>query len=290
MTSESRKCLALCLCFLFLGVLIGISIDAKFRPNHIRFWVNAGQDLSLVFLPGDTIEWRKLTKNTLWESAPVETITFPGSMPCVDGNTNPCIVDKIPETTTYYYTCTAADGTNCNDPQGGPISATQGLEGPGFFTRIFDLIQNIVASFRHIFSHSPKPGTPGAATQNSASSIATGLVTANAKSSSAYPNIYPELSCNFLDTSNVTRVSVGAQSADSPIQAHVGQNILWGTSSEKGFTVTTDPSTCTQNVSTFGPNDSCTVASTAAKPASFSAIAPPCMLNTNESIVLLPTP
>jgi hypothetical protein len=281
MPSQSRKCLALCLCFLLLGVLIGISIDTEFRPNHVRFWVNAGQDLSLRFLPGDTIEWYQLTSG---DPIPV-TITFPGSMPCVDGKTNPCIVDKIPEKATYYYTCTAADGTNCNDPQGGPISATQGLEGPGFFTRIFDLIQNIFFSFTHIFSHPPKPGTPGAM-QNSASSVATGqakIVTANA-SSPTYRNIYAELSCNLPGKPpGVTQVSVAGQNDDLPIHASVSQNILWQTSSADGFTITMpDPSTCTQNVSTFGPNTKCTVA----KAGSYTATAPPCTANTSKSIAV----
>src|SRR5271170_4357710 len=153
MGNESRRRLVTCLCFLFLGVLIGISIDAKFRPNHIRFWVNPVQDLSLIFVPGDTIEWYQLSTGKRIG------ITFWGGSPCV-GPTNPCLITNIPITATYYYTCLAPDGTNCSDPQGGHVSGTQ-LEVPGFFTKISDLIG-------HIFSRSPTPGSPEA-TQNMAS-------------------------------------------------------------------------------------------------------------------------
>lgn len=288
--SESRKRLSLCLCFLFLGILIGISFDAEFRPNHLLFWVNVGQDLSLRFQPGDTIEWKQLSNNK-----PMN-ITFPGSMPCVGGITNPCVIDNIPKTATYYYTCTGAVDASfvCNDPQGGPVSVTGEQLYPGFFTKIFDLIHNVLAPVSRIFGHSAHTSTPEVtqntpgATQNMADNIATGqakIVSANASPSATKSNIYAQLSCNLAGQvqDNVTHVNIYGQPVDNPIHASVHQNILWGTSSANGFTITMPvPSTCTQNVSTFGPNGMCTVAMAG----SFTALAPPCTVSTAESIAV----
>jgi hypothetical protein len=281
MPNESRKCSALCLYFLFIGVLIGISIDAEFRPNHIRFWVNGIQDLSFAPQPGDKIEWFRLS------TGKPMNITFWGGSPCV-GAFNPCIVGNIPKTTTYLYSCKAADDANfnCLDPQGGPRSGTQGLEDPGFFIKIFDLIENIFAHFSQIFSRSPQPGTPEA-TQNSGSSIATEqaksgeLASKETKPPAKYQPIQAQVSCE----SGVTHVYVPQQSetADVAIQASLTQQIQWGTSSANGLTISLpDPSTCSENVSSFSQNGICTVA----KAGNYTASIPSCTPNTSESIAV----
>jgi hypothetical protein len=281
MRSESRKCLLLCLCFLFLGVLVGISIDAELRPNRIRFWVNDLNDLSFIPKQGDTIEWLRQSTTTHMK------IKFWGPSPCVNGITNPCTIGNIPKSTIYTYSCKAKEDTTftCNDPQGGPMSSTQPLEGPGFFAKISDLIENIFALLSNIFNHSPQTGTPGV-TEN----IAGNTTTDQAKIVKAQPEKAKTLATSqgiqatvYCDA-NVTHVAVPQQSdnADDPILASVKQKIQWTTSSAAGFTITmTDASTCTQNVKTFGPNGICTVA----KAGSYTASVPSCSV-VPESIAL----
>lgn len=281
MPSASRKCLALCLCSLFLGVLIGISIDAKFRPNRIRFWVNGVHDLSFITQPGDKIEWLSLS------TGEPMNITFWGGSPCADTSTNPCRIGNIPDTSTYLYTCKATDDPNyiCIDPQGGPKSVTQGLPAPGFFIRIFDLIENIFALFSQIFRPSSQPGTP-AATQTRTGSIATDQAkiaepsSEKAKPLATYPPVLAQVYCNGGSTSVI--VPQQSSNPDVPIQASVTQQIQWGTSSGNGFTISLpDPSTCSENVSPL-PKGICTVA----KAGNYTASVPSCAANTNESITL----
>jgi hypothetical protein len=281
MRSESRKCLLLCLCFLFLGVLVGISIDAEFRPNRIRFWVNDLNDLSFIPKPGDTIEWLRQSTSTRMK------IKFWGPSPCVDGITNPCTIGKIPKSTIYTYSCKAKEDSTftCNDPQGGPMSSTQPLEDLGFFTRIFDLIENIFASFGRIFKDSSQTGAPRT-TQDIAGNIAidqTKIVKTPPEEGKILvtpPGINATVYCD----ASVTHVAVPQQSdnADDAILASVKQKIQWTTSSAAGFTITmADASTCNENVKTFGPNGICTVA----KAGNYTASVPSCSV-VPESIAL----
>lgn len=283
MPSTTRKCLALCLCFLFLGVLIGISIDVKFRPNRMRFWVNGVNELSFFPQEGDKIEWFSLATGHL-----VNTISFPGDSPCVGTTTNPCKIANLPEGATYLYTCGPVGDPNfCFDPQGGPTSKTNGV---GFFTRIFDLIQNVFATFIQIFSPSPQPGAPRN-THNMTGGAATDQtkivepLSGKAKPTVTYPPIQVQLYCSGSGAS--TTVYVPQQSGDTPdpqIQASVGQKIQFGTASPNGLTVSfPDPSTCSPSTSTLSANGICTFA----KPGSYTALVAPCTQN-SESIALPP--
>lgn len=292
MLDSSRKSYVLSLGSLVLGILIGISIDAEFRPNHIQFWVNPINNLSLVFRPGDTVEWRQQSNNDLMN------ITFYGPGPCVGGNANPCTIGNIPDSTIYTYSCAGAVDPNftCNDPQGGPKSVTQlGGESPGFGVKIFDLVRNILARFRELFAHSSHTGTlrvtqntPGA-TQTIATSTATGPTTTvnnpseTANLTATQGGIGVTVYCDT--TKNITDV-IDPQQSKTPnvaLVASVGQQIYWTTPSTAGFTITmNDPSTCKENVSTFGPNSICTVA----KAGTFKAIAPTCPENPKEKIAL----
>jgi hypothetical protein len=256
MDSESRKRLIIRLCFLFLGIFIGISIDAEFRPNRIQFWINPVQDLSLRFVAGDTIEWYQLS------TGEPMGITFWGGSPCV-GTSNPCVIKSIPPTATYYYTCTASDGTTCNDPQGGPVTGTQRLEAPGFFSKISDLIENIFAPLIHIFSHSPKAG----------------FAAAKATPAATYPTIHPQASC---DASGVTHVIVNGHNVDDPIHASVGQQILWGTTAPPLTISLTNSATCSSFSSPAKDEYLCTVANAGG----YTATASSCTANTSESIAV----
>jgi hypothetical protein len=290
MPSESHKPVGLCLCFLILGVLIGISIDAEFRPNHIRFWVNDLNNLSFIPHQGDTIEWFRLSTAT-----PMK-ITFWGPSPCV-GAFNPCTIGNIPKSTIYTYSCMAQEDPTftCNDPQGGPMSSTQSLnatgtgpEATGFFTKISDLIKNIFASLTHILSHSPQPATPST-TQNIAGDIATDQAkigktpSEEATTRTTLPGIQATVYCDANPNPNTTHVIAPQQSGtpDAPIQASANQKIQWTTPSTAGFIITmADKTTCNPNVSTLGPNGICTVA----KPGSYTATVPSCSA-TPETIV-----
>jgi len=246
MPSLSRRSFGPHLCFLVLGVLIGIAIDAEFRPNHIQFWVNPVQKLSVRLQPGDKVEW--LQQNT----KPMG-ITFWGGSPCIgksfdNGATSyqPCIIGNIPDSATYLYTCQAANPSSfiCFDPQGGPRSGTTGLSDPTLSTKILDLVQRILALSSQIFGHSLSPGAPGTM-QNGAGVIATGQQgivpqpPAAAKTPATSQPIQAEVYC----TSSVTHVVVPGGNPDDPIAASVNQQILWGTSAT-GLAIASNALTC----------------------------------------------
>ena len=286
MMSESRKRLSLCLCFLFLGVLVGISIDAKFRPNHIQFWVNPVQKLSVRLHPGDKIEWLELSGKPM-------DITFWGGSPCVGASTNPCTIGSIPTTATYLYTCKATDGTSfiCLDPSGGPISGTNGMRGPDLSVRLLDLMQNILALISRIFGHSLHPAAPGAM-QNRAGVIATDQAKIDTPPSdkARTPATYQPIQAQVYCDSNVTHVVVPGDTPDDPIQASAGQNILWGTSGE-GLTITPANSTCSQFSTPATDQAECTVAQSGSYTATLSGcttikVVQACTPNTSECIVV----
>lgn len=288
MMSESRKRLSLCLCFLFLGVLVGISIDAEFRPNHIQFWVNPVQKLSVRLHPGDKIEWLELSGQPM-------DITFWGGSPCVGASTNPCTIGSIPTTATYLYTCKATDGTSfiCLDPSGGPISGTNGISGSSFFVKVFDLVQHVLALISQIFGHSLHPAAPGAM-QNRAGVIATDQAKIDtppsdkAKTPATYQPIQAQVYCD----SGVTHVVVPGNAPDVPITANVTQQILWGTSAD-GLTITPAQSTCSQFSSPATNQWECTVAQAGSYTATINGctaitVVPACTPNTSECITLPP--
>jgi hypothetical protein len=267
MMSESRKRNSLCLCFLFLGILIGISFDAEFRPNHIRFWVNPIGNLSFIPEQGDTIEWYRLSAD-----APLMNIKFYGNAPCV-GGTNPCTIADIPQTTVYTYSCSANDDPSftCNDPQGGPTSPTGDIEVVGFFVKVADLFRHIAGRIDQIFfdrsTHARPPGfvqNLHGVTQDGVGSAPTNQA---GEVSTRTQGIAATVSCNASSDppGGATHVYVPQQSSapDTPIQATVGQLIQWTTSLASSFTIKMDdPSTCSPSVSTLGPGGICKVAKT----------------------------
>jgi hypothetical protein len=264
MLDSSRKPYVLSLGSLVLGILIGISIDVAIRPNHIQFWVNPVQKLSVRLQPGDKVEWLKQ------DGTPMG-ISFWGGSPCVGARTNPCTVGNIPDTATYLYTCKITqNGTSfvCLDPQGGPRSGTTGRSGPDFAVRLLDLIDRSVALISQLFGHSLRPGAPGPMPPPE-----------RVKTSAVSLPTQAEVYCD----SGVTHVIVPNGSPDDPIVASVNQQILWGTSGE-GLTITPGASTCSQFSTPAKDQAQCTVGQS---PSSYTATVQGCT-NAPETIVLPP--
>ena len=254
MLSQSRKCSLLCLCFLLLGIIIGIAIDAEFRPNHIKFWVNLAGDLSLVFQPGDKIEWTQLENGKDMKINFQGPNSDPNRSPCSRGTSNPCIIGNIPAMATYYYTCTGADDVTfvCNDPQGGPGSVTNLEIKKNQYTfrdKIFDLGRNVLTDLSQIFGQSVQTGSPGAPPKTAA------------KASPTYPNIYATVSCVSGATAAQVITNFDSKPND-PIQAMVGQKIIWQTSASDTLVIT--PGTlgpsliCKPSISSVGNQTLCT--------------------------------
>jgi hypothetical protein len=240
MPSQSRKCFALCLCFLFVGVLIGIAIDAGLRPNHMLVWVNPVGDLSIAFKPGDTIEWKQFPSNT-----PV-AIKFQGNvLPPCRKTTNPCTITDISDIATYYYSCTGTNGLVCNDPQGGPPPPTGGLifTLKSFIVRIVDLVNNVLALLGQIFGYSPHASNPGA-TQNTPGNapnteghVATDQARIS-KLSATSSNIYATVTCESDKLTHVYAQNL----EDKPIINSNGQNnILWSSDVALTISLTSPP-------------------------------------------------
>jgi len=245
MPRAPRRCFILCICFLVLGVLIGISIDAKFRPNHLRFWVTQVHEIAFATVPGDKIEWKDLKTKK-----PVK-INFSDADPCRDGIHDPCKIMDVPEKATYYYTCEP----NCNDPQGGPGSVTQ------FTDRISDLIENIdalvIQAFR-VQHQTTSRGTPRGTSSGNFSTGQTNIaeMQANIETAATDGPIHARISCNPDTRRTAVKVAPSGM-LDAPIPASVGQQIGWGSGLDKGFKVTTsDPSPCQEGTQ---PDDVCTV-------------------------------
>lgn len=115
------KAICTCLCCLIIGFLLGVALDAKYRPNHILLYINADSKVSISPRPGDIISWatkddpygKKITINYTAGLAPCKANT---------GIQTPCIFEPLdggPDL--YLFGCTlSADPKTCFDPQYGP--------------------------------------------------------------------------------------------------------------------------------------------------------------------------
>ena len=275
MPRASRQCFILCICFLIFGVLIGISIDAAFRPNHMRFWVTEVNEIAFAPSPGDKIEWFKVGT-----TEPMN-ITFWGGDPCFESHAAPlgsvkaCTIRDIPPKATYYYTCKATDDKSyvCNDPQGGPRSGTQ-LN--SFAIRLSDLIENIDALIIQAF-RAPHQTTSKPLQENSSGNISASqtniaeMPSAKVETQAAYPTIHAQIDC--VGGNGRPEVTVPYQAPDSPIQASVGQQIVWGSSTGGTFSVSmASGSMCAEGMNP--PKQICTVQASGSYTVNDSSCAP----------------
>jgi hypothetical protein len=129
---DRLKSIAKALCLFFLGFAIGILVDARYRPNHIRFEVLNSKKMYVTPLEGDTLEWvgEGIKQKDM-------KIRFLGDAPCrnspsFDGTScrfqpvshNP---DGSPDGSTYSYACPGLDKKSlCVDPGVGGGSRTGG--------------------------------------------------------------------------------------------------------------------------------------------------------------------
>jgi hypothetical protein len=114
-----RTVVGVCLCCLILGFLLGVALDAKYRPNRILLYINADGKVSLSPKPGDIINFAAFDDET---GANVKVSHTADLIPC-DPKVPPptCVYAPFtPGPDLYLFGCKSKDGTDCFDPQYGP--------------------------------------------------------------------------------------------------------------------------------------------------------------------------
>jgi hypothetical protein len=140
------------------GFVLGVGLDARYRPNHIVFEVQPDTKVNLAPYRGDIIEWKS--------SNPQSTSTgirfFSSKVPCSEPNGgNQCTFAPLTVPQVYLYDC-ALDKTpsTCYDPGIGP-SSTSGGGHASKFARFVQTIKDIVVilgvDLERLFGIWPKP-------------------------------------------------------------------------------------------------------------------------------------
>jgi hypothetical protein len=248
MPSLYRKSMALCICSLLIGILIGLSIDLRFRPNHIRIWVDDIQELSIAPQEGDIIEWLGHVNNDDHIK-----ITFHGGSPCAGNPTdaNPCTIDDIKGLSTFLYDCKSSTVPTyvCNDPGVGPKSTTGGrLQITGFLRNLVELFRSLLFDLRQVFHVSSRQGNQTAQetsrvalTSKNEMNLAKAALQGT-KAAVIPPPIRAQISCGDSSATIVTLVD----DTHDPIYASVNQVIKWNTSTGGPYSVTASTSTCSE--------------------------------------------
>ena len=114
-----RTVVGVCLCCLILGFLLGVALDAKYRPNRILLYINADGKVSLSPKPGDIINFAAFDDET---GANVKVSHTADLIPCDPSFLPPTCV-YAPYTDgpdLYLFGCASAGNVPCFDPQYGP--------------------------------------------------------------------------------------------------------------------------------------------------------------------------
>lgn len=151
---------SICLCCLIIGFLLGVAVDAKYRPNHILLYVNTDSKVSLSPKPGDIISWA--TKNDpLGRNVKINYTA--GLAPCkLDTSFPPptCVYQPFDDgPDLYLFGCTlSSDPKTCFDPQYGPKCAGCGqLDSTSFAPLISEYYWNTLGwDLARLFNPVPK--------------------------------------------------------------------------------------------------------------------------------------
>jgi hypothetical protein len=218
-------CIALCLCFFLLGILIGGCIIGGL-PGHNRIHLSVGPNQAISVRPevGDQIYWSVYGQ----EARPAIAFRPPRQNPCSTDDTTvgTChFIDSRPKI--FYYTCSA---TPC-DPGVGPGSTTGGFHF-NIFTRIFIQIVQILEAL--VFSVDRRLDLP----KTSPGDLQAEAFTPSAQPPLEAPRANPD-GVVFCDPDDKT----GTASVDTdPIQKAVGDTVYW---SGDAFTVKIKSGQCT---------------------------------------------
>jgi hypothetical protein len=115
-------CSGACLCCLIIGFLIGVALDAKYRPNNILLYINPDGKESLSPLPGDIISF---ASNKDLSLSKVNVTYTAGLAPCDPTSPFPaptCVYKPFAHgPDLYLFGCTfGSKSMDCYDPQYGP--------------------------------------------------------------------------------------------------------------------------------------------------------------------------
>jgi hypothetical protein len=135
----------MCFCCFILGFLLGVALDAKYRPNHILLYINPDGKVSLSPHPGDIINFVAFDDKT---GANVKVKYTANLAPCDKSAAvappSTCVYapfDSGPNL--YLFGCTSAKGIPCFDPQYGPKCAgcpSTGVRTP-FLSKLLKFLQ-----------------------------------------------------------------------------------------------------------------------------------------------------
>jgi hypothetical protein len=121
-----KYCSTTCLCCLIIGFLLGVALDARYRPDNIRFNISSDSKISLMPKPGDIISFAA-DKDPSGVAAKITMKYTAGIKPCksnIDSTDPTCVYWPYKNgPRLYLFGCTfGPNGTEkpCYDPQYGP--------------------------------------------------------------------------------------------------------------------------------------------------------------------------
>jgi hypothetical protein len=276
------KCIALCLCFLLVGILIGGCIEAASpRPNHIHMSVMSYGEVNVSPEVGDIIDWSPYDTS---QSLTIHFSDFLGA-PCDEKTVSTtCTFNTNNGVYIFPYTC---DGqANCPDPGVGPPGRqTFFFSGkPGafsnFVSKLVKLFDRFVLKIDHLLVLAPTPdyakGSPPPSAQNP--QTAAGQAPTNPGSLPAQPIARVGPYGVKCDSGNNTVVQ------EPTISAKSGDMIIW-VSGDHMFSLAMQNPICQESTSTPGISQQCTLTNViSGKKYSYKATANSCTASTDYNI------
>jgi plastocyanin len=276
------KCMALCLCFLLVGILIGGCIEAASpRPNHIHMQVMSYGEVNVTPEVGDIIDW---TPHDTSQSLTIHFSQFLGA-PCDEGNdSNTCTFNTLKGAYIFPYTCNGQ--ANCPDPGVGPPGRQTffGFRKPGafsnFVSKLVKFFDRFVLKIDHLLVLAPTPvyakGSPPLSAQNP--HTAAGQAPTNPGSLPAQPiaRVGPYgVTCDGGNNTVVEQQTISAKSGDM---------IIW-VSSNHTFSLAMQNPICQQSTSTADISQQCTLTNViSGNTYSYTATANSCTTSINYNI------
>jgi hypothetical protein len=239
MFKTHNKCIALCFCFLLIGIVIGGCLEAILRHNHILLTVMKDGEINLSPAVGDVVDW------IAYDQGKMPAIQFaPLGSPCKGGiSNNRCIISSVDSTDLLPYTCGAQ--TPC-DPGVGPACTTCGGKS-GFFWDLMRLFDVFVLKIDSLFATIPSGLPP-----TSASSPQIGAVSASPSTTPHAPR------ASAIDRGYVTCAGAG-QTTVTPQSITASNTDIIDWQSKNPFVITPATAICSTDVTKPSKEQACTL-------------------------------
>jgi hypothetical protein len=139
---------------LIIGSLLGIAVDAKYRPNHILLYINADSKVSVSPQPGDTISFATDGNPTGTNIKINFTRDLRPCQPNSDLSDPTCVyAPYINGPNLYLYSCALGQPPNsCYDPQLGPKCSGCPTPGPKL-----NFVEVVLGDVKGLFGLLPRP-------------------------------------------------------------------------------------------------------------------------------------